>query len=585
MVTSVIIGIGKLKYFVFLQLSNCYLSSKYHLVDFGTSSSTFAYSHKSDNGSSEIVTNDIWPQEGQHGVFKTNTVLLYNTQTWKVVGWGSSAITRQEKKKKKNNFLTDNGLDPTIPVSLFKLHFGNIREQDKPILPQGLDYRRCVIDYLAEMTKLIKNTIATRWPGINFYRNVLIVLTVPSDFSEAAKATMRECAWRAGLLEFANSPNLEFTTEPEAAAVHCITSLGRLGLKAKANFMIVDCGGGAVELTMRRLITHNQISEITERTGDYCGSTFVDKEFLSFLYQKYNLYQPIQQLYYHHNDQFQYLLREFCSKVKLSFTGNPSDFQNAYIDLEDACPNLIYYVNDEMTRQRMELEEWIIELDFVNVKKMFDRVIQRINWLIGNQLNSFRQQCSAIFLVGGFSESLYLVRSVKHAFSQQVPIIEVPSQPITAVVRGAVKYGLNMRTIQTRILRYTYGVQVLKKWKKGEDPQRKLPNGLMLAFHLLAKRGTEVKVNQTFGYMAKPTNSNQVDMRFNIYVTTNFDAKYCDEPGTKLLGTLKVDLPDKQFCSKRKVEFDLTFGTMEIKATARNKKSGLVYQTTLNLDF
>src|SRR5438046_5347591 len=106
-----------------------------------------------------------------------------------------------------------------------------------------------------------------------------------------------------------------------------------------ANFMIVDCGGGAVDLTMRRLATDNQISEITERTGDYCGSTFVDKEFLNFLYQKYNLYQPIQQLYYNHNDQFQYLIQEFTNKVKLPFTGNPSDFQNVCIDLEDACPN------------------------------------------------------------------------------------------------------------------------------------------------------------------------------------------------------------------------------------------------------
>src|SRR5437763_1935754 len=213
----------------------------------------------------------------------------------------------------------------------------------------------------------------------------------------------------------------------------------------------------------------------------------------------------------------------------------------------------------------MEQEEWIIELDFLSVKNMFDPVIQRINWLIGNQLNAFRKKCSAIFLVGGFSESLYLVRQVKYTFSQYVPIIEVPSQPITAVVKGAVQYGLNMRTIQSRVLRYTYGVQVLKKWNKGDGPGRRRPNGTMFSFHVLAKRGTEVKVNQTFGYVAKPSSSSQVDMSFNIYATTNFDTKYCDDPNTKLLGTLKIDLPDKQFGSKRLVEFYLTFGTMEIK--------------------
>jgi len=100
----------------------------------------------------------------------------------------------------------------------------------------------------------------------------------------------------------------------------------------------------------------------------------------------------------------------------------------------------------------------------------------------------------------------------------------------------------------------------------------------------LAKRGTEVKVNQTFGYVAKPSSLNQIDMTFNIYTTTNFDAKYCDDPNTKHLGTLKIDLPDVQLGSKRLVEFYLTFGTMEIKATAKNKNSGLIYQTTFNLD-
>ena len=88
---------------------------------------------------------------------KTNTVLLYNSQTWNVISWSSSAITCQEKKKREKSCLTANNPDnlaPTLSVSLFKLHVGNVREQDKPILPQGLDFRRCVIDYLAEMTKV-----------------------------------------------------------------------------------------------------------------------------------------------------------------------------------------------------------------------------------------------------------------------------------------------------------------------------------------------------------------------------------------------------------------------------------------------
>ena len=33
--------------------------------------------------------------------------------------------------------------------------------------------------------------------------------------------------------------------------------------------MIVDCGGGTVDLTTRKLINENQLDEITERIGDF----------------------------------------------------------------------------------------------------------------------------------------------------------------------------------------------------------------------------------------------------------------------------------------------------------------------------
>ena len=45
--------------------------------------------------------------------------------------------------------------------------------------------------------------------------------------------------------------------------------------------MIVDCGGGTVDLTTRKLLEDDQLGEVTERAGDFCGSTFIDKEFIN----------------------------------------------------------------------------------------------------------------------------------------------------------------------------------------------------------------------------------------------------------------------------------------------------------------
>jgi hypothetical protein len=53
----------------------------------------------------------------------------------------------------------------------------------------------------------------THWDGIDFFENVLLVLTVPAEYSAGAKAVMRECAHKAGLIRDKFSENLQFTTE------------------------------------------------------------------------------------------------------------------------------------------------------------------------------------------------------------------------------------------------------------------------------------------------------------------------------------------------------------------------------------
>ncbi|CAG8775401.1 1801_t:CDS:1, partial [Acaulospora morrowiae] len=55
--------------------------------------------------------------------------------------------------------------------------------------------------------------------------------------------------------------------------------------------------------------------------------------------------------------------------------------------------------------------------------------------------------------------------------------------------------------------------------------------------------------------------------------------------GMKMLGKMKIDLPDPQRGKNRLVEFTLTFGTMEVKATAINKRTGQTYESTFILEF
>ncbi|CAG8491750.1 11746_t:CDS:2 [Acaulospora colombiana] len=420
----------------------------------------------------------------------------------------------------------------TIVVGLFKLHLSDTREEDKPPLPMGLDYRKCIVDYFSEMKKIIKTTLDATWPA-------------------------------------------------DAAAAYCISSVKQL--PAGENFMVVDCGGGMVDLTIRKLTSDGKSGEIIRHVNEVCGSTFVDKGFIRLLCEKFGLFEALQQLQTYHYEQMQYLVQEFSVKVKFSFTGDPSTFKPIDIDLEDCCPSLLNYATGDV-KKNMEKLEWLVELNFEDVKAMFDSVIQSVIFLIGNQISP-DIRCVALFLVGGFSESLYFQRRVRETFQHYFQIIEVPKQPITAVVRGAVQYVANKNTMRSRILKYTYGVQVTNKWKKGDPPQRKTPEGLMYVFHTLVKRGTEVKVDQVFGYIARPSGPYQKDMTFDIYASSNPDVRFCDEPGNRYLGTLKVDLSDIKHGGKKLIEFSLTFGATKIKAAAKDKKTGRTYHASLSLDF
>ncbi|CAG8752708.1 3759_t:CDS:2, partial [Funneliformis mosseae] len=113
----------------------------------------------------------------------------------------------------------------------------------------------------------------------------------------------------------------------EAAALHCLSVVKEHKLKPGDSFLVADCGGCTVDLTSRKLLPENKLSEITERIGDLCGSTFVDKEFLSWLGRKVG-FKALESLKSNNYGQMQFLVqRFFCQRIKFKFNGELADFK------------------------------------------------------------------------------------------------------------------------------------------------------------------------------------------------------------------------------------------------------------------
>ncbi|CAJ0829914.1 10297_t:CDS:2, partial [Entrophospora sp. SA101] len=156
----------------------------------------------------------------------------------------------------------------------------------------------------------------------------------------------------------------------EAAAVYCLKNvLKEHSLQVSGTtFMIVDCGGGTVDLTTYKLWKEDQLGEITERAGDFCGSTFVDNKFVDYLSSIVSK-NAINLLKKNHYGQFQYMVQTFCKQVKFPFSGQDPDFTYE-LDIEDVCPVLKQYVTDSVEEQ-LEETEWIIEIDYDTIKSFF----------------------------------------------------------------------------------------------------------------------------------------------------------------------------------------------------------------------
>jgi len=147
--------------------------------------------------------------------------------------------------------------------------------------------------------------------------------------------------------------------------------------------MIVDCGGGTIDLTTRYLIQDGGLGEETESTGEACGGSFVDREFLNFIGDKLGISKgKMDELRRDYYTQFQRMLEGFVFSVKSRFNGNEQDFgYTSILYLQSECKILVEKAHEDK-KSEMERLRWAIPFTFKDVKKMFDTVVNKILRLI-----------------------------------------------------------------------------------------------------------------------------------------------------------------------------------------------------------
>ncbi|CAN0296029.1 unnamed protein product, partial [Pylaiella littoralis] len=132
-----------------------------------------------------------------------------------------------------------------------------------------------VLDYLSSRVEVAPTVHDVTW-----------VLTIPAIYDDFAKRFMRIAAHKAGLISAVDDDSqLRLCLEPEAACLAVsIREAPRL-IHAGSKIMIVDCGGGTVDITSHTYVSGCplDLKEIELPTGGAWGSTFVDDQFMVWL--------------------------------------------------------------------------------------------------------------------------------------------------------------------------------------------------------------------------------------------------------------------------------------------------------------
>lgn len=452
------------------------------------------------------------------------------------------------------------------------------------------------IEYLAQdMMKTGDNNVGG---GITM-DDVHWVLTVPAIWSDAAKQFMREAAVKGGI----KTEKLSIAKEPEAASIFCrhlpVEKSGGeatiSSLPPGSKYMILDAGGGTIDVTVHQVTESGGLKEICAASGGGWGGILVDNAFKELLVKLFS--EHIYTIFVESmTEDWLDLWRTFDSKKKTvdpasSVTVNmklPTSLLKLYkqktrVDFEDMLEHSTYA--SKITIRGGDK----VRFDSTLMKDLFHASINKTVSHVKSILEENAHDIGAILMVGGFSESPMLQHAVKKEF-RQVKVI-IPREASSSILRGAVAFGHNPKSITQRVLPNTYGIRTCVSFKKGTHPEylKENRNGRELCIKTFSKHveiGQSVNVGEPqIEKYYWPASENQNLVTVPIYASKLNNPKYTDQ-GCDKIGEFTVDisnLPADLQREDRKVFVSLTFSGTEITASARLDKTGEI--TAASFDF
>lgn len=529
-------------------------------IDFGTHGSGFAWAFLSESekpiAKRTITFHQDWPEQAAPYV-KTRTALLLDDG--RVLEWGNPASLRYRREARSRPGLR--------LASHFKMALPR-DDRDALVLAAAYLERlyRYALQLITEQAQVREDEI--RW-----------CVTVPAIWRDRERNLTRQAAVAAGLPD--DPVRLLIAVEPEVATQHCRGHLQQIEADDRADgdrsIMVVDAGGGTVDLTCFHVDVNGKMTELGRPAGDALGGTAVDQAFVrTVLAQRLSV------------GLLEELEAELPGAVLDILADWERDKRNFHPDRGSSfnlrLPVPLLRLLDRRgllagfaARQGGVDDMFVLTND--EVKAAFDGAVEPILALVDEHLRQVGVPIGHAFLVGGFAQSPYLRARLEQHLAGRAAVL-VPPNPANAVLAGAVHFALEPGLVIARRSPRVYGIATNLPFDDQLDPPDRLylsSGGQRLCldrFEPIVQRNELLPVDTTRQVTLYPVDDDETELELILLSTDAAAPRYAED--AMELGAVSVPIghtADRP-AIERGVVIMLTFGGTEIMVAAAEQATG-----------
>lgn len=348
-------------------------------------------------------------------------------------------------------------------------------------------------------------------------------------------------------------------------------------------YLVADCGGGTVDLTVHELDEGGKLKELYKATGGAWGSMGIDCQFEALLADIFG--EKFMANFIHNKPICWVELMSHFEAKKRAFDPR----KNVSINISLPYAFIDYF--RERTGQSVKVAvdtygdegvQWssqgMLRIQPSVMLGLFNPIVSSIVRHISELLLIPElSRIEYLFLVGGFSESPVLQDAVRNEFRNHLRVV-IPQDVSLTILKGAVMFGLDPTLVHIRRSMLTYGVGCLHPFIPQKHPMEKcvVKSGREWCtdvFDTFVYADQPVSLGHTVIRSYAPATTGSTETTITLYASQKEFVRFVTDPGVRKVAQLRLEMP--QTGSRcRELHMSMIFGDTEINVEAIDLTSG-----------